>query len=157
MRKEWNILTLWGAFNNRCIPGNWVQIGTPSLKLNIGGLEGSGKLVLLNGSVSSRYWTLQSNAMPEQPGHTPSREVSYVRINFCLQNQIPASNDRFFSPPYYQSLWRILRWQTLPRMRSDFFVNINCFNFCDLPKVIILSSADSTDPCMIILYRRVSL
>ena len=51
-------------------------MGTPSLKLKTGGLEGSGKLVLLNGSVSSKYWTLQSNAMPKQPGHTPSREAS---------------------------------------------------------------------------------
>ena len=74
--EKWKILTLCGAFNNRCIPGSWVQMGTPSLKLKIGGLEGSGKLVLLNGSVSSKYWTLQSNAMPKQPGHTPSREAS---------------------------------------------------------------------------------
>lgn len=36
------------------MPANWLMSGISSLKVYSGGLVGSGKLVLLNGSVSSK-------------------------------------------------------------------------------------------------------
>ncbi|TNN86071.1 hypothetical protein EYF80_003488 [Liparis tanakae] len=46
--------TLWGVLSSRWMPANWLMSGISSLKVYRGGLVGSGKLVLLNGSVSSK-------------------------------------------------------------------------------------------------------
>lgn len=47
-------LTLCGALRSRWTPASWLMRGMSSLKVYRGGLVGSGKLVLLNGSVSSK-------------------------------------------------------------------------------------------------------
>lgn len=59
--------TLWGDFSSLWTPAIWLIRGISSLKVYSGGLVGSGKLVLLNGSVSSRNWTLHTNVAMVHP------------------------------------------------------------------------------------------
>lgn len=59
--------TLWGAFSSLWTPAIWLIRGISSLKVYRGGLVGSGKLVLLKGSVSSRNWTLHTNVAMVHP------------------------------------------------------------------------------------------
>jgi len=65
VRRSWSAvggarraLTLCGALSNLFTPAIWLMSGTFVKKVYVGGRVGSGKFVLLNGSVSSRYWTL---------------------------------------------------------------------------------------------------
>lgn len=58
---------MWGAFRSLWIPAIWLMSGMSSLKVYTGGRVGSGKLVLLNGSVSSKNWTLQTNVAIVHP------------------------------------------------------------------------------------------
>lgn len=73
--------TLCGAFSSLWTPASWLMRGISSLKVYRGGLVGSGKLVLLNGSVSSKNWTLQTN-------------VAMVHPCKWLQRRDPVQNSR---------------------------------------------------------------
>lgn len=55
------VITFCGALRSLCTPASWLMSGMSSLKVKSGGRVGSGKLVLLNGSVSSRNCTLHTN------------------------------------------------------------------------------------------------
>lgn len=91
------MLTLWGAFNRRWICGSWVTNGMLSLKTNDGGLDGSGKLVLLNGSVSSRNWTLHSNTIANNL--SSFQNVKYrISVSQCQCDS--------FSAPFFQSNYK---------------------------------------------------
>lgn len=52
-----NKLTLCGDLSNLFTPAIWLIKGTFVKKVYVGGRVGSGKFVLENGSVSSKYWT----------------------------------------------------------------------------------------------------
>lgn len=56
----WLTLTLWGAPSSLWTPPIWFIKGTVLWKVKKGGRVGSGKFVLENGSVSSRYCTRHS-------------------------------------------------------------------------------------------------
>lgn len=59
--------TFCGAFSSLWTPAIWFMRGISSLKVYRGGLVGSGKLVLLNGSVSSKNCTLHTNVAMMYP------------------------------------------------------------------------------------------
>lgn len=59
--------TLCGARSRRCTAGSWVLSGRSSRKAYSGGRVGSGKLVLVKGSVSSRNCTRQSSVAMLRP------------------------------------------------------------------------------------------
>ncbi len=59
--------TFCGAFSCLWTPAIWFIRGISSLKVYRGGLVGSGKLVLLNGSVSSKNCTLHTNVAMMYP------------------------------------------------------------------------------------------
>lgn len=56
--KHWRKLTLCGDLRSRFTPAIWLHKGTLVRNVYVGGRVGSGKVVLENGSVSSKYWTL---------------------------------------------------------------------------------------------------
>ena len=64
-----------------------------------------------------------------------------IRNKFLFTNQIPAILYDRFSPPYFINPSGEYKTTDPSAHAFWFFVNINCFDFCDLPKVIILSSA----------------
>lgn len=60
-------LTLCGARSSRWTPANWVPRARSSRNVNSGGRLGSGKLVLLKGSVSSKNCTRQASVAMMHP------------------------------------------------------------------------------------------
>lgn len=56
-----------GALSSRWTPASWLMSGMSSLKVYSGGLVGSGKLVQLNGLVSSKNWTRHTNVAMAHP------------------------------------------------------------------------------------------
>lgn len=61
------VLTLCGARSSRWTPANWVPRARSSRNVNSGGRLGSGKLVLLKGSVSSKNCTRQASVAMMHP------------------------------------------------------------------------------------------
>lgn len=66
--------TLCGAFSSLWTPAIWLIRGISNLKVYRGGLVGSGKLVLLNGSVSSKNCTLHINVAMVHPCRAVSND-----------------------------------------------------------------------------------
>lgn len=84
--------TLRGASSNLCIPAICSLSNTVSSTLTVGGLLGSGKLVQINGSESSKNWTRHTiEAMAS--GHTGSEEAENGAVKKADSTEVPKERD----------------------------------------------------------------